>query len=182
MSEVQVTNHTASALRGRFAGENYVFAPEEPTAISRQAAVHIFGLGQTDKTRALNNLGILTGEVTYKQALEVLAKISFVEGHMVYEAQQQGPGGGQQTPPPKPGEQHPGQQAPGQKQPGQQPPATPGKEHEEKRGPAKDEDDDETQESGGRPGAHRSPGRKSEGEGSQHTSPSDDPEPAKRKW
>lgn len=173
MNEVQVTNHTAAPLRGRFAGEDYVFPPGKPMEISRKAATHIFGLGQTDKTRALNNLGVLVGAVTYEEALEVLKKISFVEGVMVYEAQQQGPGGGQQTP--KPGQQQPGQPKPGEPQ--QHP-------DKEKRGPGKDEDADESEESGGRPGAHRSPGRKSEGEGSMHTSPSDDPdpEPAKRKW
>lgn len=174
MSEVQVTNHSASTLRGRFAGEDYEFPPEKPMAISRQAATHIFGLGQADKTRALNNLGVLVGTVTYKEALEVLKQISFVEGYMVYDAQQQGPGGGQQTPGQKPGQ--PGQQQPGQK-PGEQKP-----EHEKERGPGKDEDDEESQESGGRPGAHRSPGKKSEGEGSMHTSPSDDSVALKRKW
>lgn len=169
----QVTNQTGSALRGRFAAEDYVFPPDKPVEISKEAAVHIFGLGQSDKTRALNCLGILVGKVTYEEALAVLQKVRFSEGHMVYEAQQQGPGGGQQNPG-QPGQQQPGQK-PGEHHPGQKP-------GEKERGPGKDEEHEESEESGGRPGAPRSPGRKSEGEGSMHTSPSDDHEPVKRKW
>lgn len=171
MNECRVTNGNSFPLPGRFAGVDYTFPPDEPVDIPLQAARHIFQLGQDDKRRALAQLGILKGTVSYEAALAVLKKVKFVEGHMAYDAQQQGPGGGQQTPQPgqKPGEQ------PGQK-PGEHKP-DPSK---EKHGPGKDEENEESEESGGRPGAPRNPGRKSEGE--VQTSSSDDLAPAKRKW
>lgn len=174
MSEVQVTNRNPFPLPGRFAGQNYVFPPDKPVEISQQAARHIFGLWQDDKRRPLAQLGILKGTVSYQEALAVLNNVEFVEGQMTYQAQQQqGPGGGQQTPPQpgqKPGEQHPGQQAPGQHPPGQKP--------GERKGPGKDEEHEE--ESGEHPGAPRNPGRKSEG--AADAASSDDLQPAKRKW
>lgn len=170
MSEVQVTSHLRRTLHGRFDGQDYVFKPEDPVSIPRLAATHIFGLGQDNKTRALAQLGILKAGVTYQEALAVLRKVQFAEGHMVYEAQQQGPGGGQQNPQPghQPG-QHPGQK--------DQP-------DKEKKGPGKDEEhEEESEESGGtRPGAPKGPpGRKSEAEDPKFSA-SDDLSPAKRIW
>ena len=147
--EVRVTNRNAFALPGRYAAIDYLFRPGKPTAISREAANHIFGLGEVNKTRALNCLGILKVGVTYQEALAVLANVSFEEGRMVYETAEQ----------PKP---------------------EPEPEQPEKDEPAEDEDEPE---SGGRPGAPRSPGKKSEaGELHVSTPASDDSKGGRRQW
>lgn len=131
MDVVQVTNRNKFPLPGRYAGEDYTFPPGKPVAVSRAAAEHIFGIGQQDKTRALNNLGILIGKVTYKEALETLKRVEFTDGHVVFSESPHEPG---------PGKHHePGKKAPGKDE---------------------QEDEDET-ESGDSPGAPKGPGGKS---------------------
>ena len=101
--QVQVTNRNSFPLPGRYAAVDYVFPPNKPVKVPRAAADHIFGIGQDDKTRALNCLGILKGNVTYKEALEVLKRIQFEEGQVVFES-------------PEPGKHAPGKhQEPGKK-------------------------------------------------------------------
>ena len=147
--EVRVTNRNAFPLPGRYEAIDYLFRPNKPTTITRDAANHIFGLTDANKTRALNCLGILKVGVTYQEALAVLAKVSFEEGHVVY-AEQPEP-----EPEPEPAEP-------------------------EKDEPAEDEDE---KESGGRPGAPRSPGKKSEaGELHVSTPASDDSKGGRRQW
>ena len=159
VATMQVTNRNTFPLAGRYAAIDYEFPPGKATELPREAANHIFGLGQQDKTRALNCMGILKAGVTYKEALAVLDKVIFAEGRMVYETQQ---------------EHEPGHKQPGHK-PGEQPKPEP-----EPKGPGKDEDEDE-EESGDSPGAPRSPGRKSEGV-MQTIAPSGDLKPGKRHW
>jgi hypothetical protein len=168
MNDVQVTNGNKFPLRGRFAAQDYNFLPGKPLEISRDAANHIFGLGQPDKTRALNCLGILKAGTTYKEALEVLANISFEEGHMVFEAQSEQGDPARPQHPQQPDKPHPPQPHPGQQ---------PGK-------PGKDEEHEESEESGGtRPGAPKGPpGGKSEAVGTPLSTASDDLKRSTRKW
>ena len=148
--EVRVTNRNSYALYGRYAAVDYQFSPGHPTAITRVAADHIFGLRDGNKTRALNCLGILKVGVTYSEALAVLAQVSFEEGRMVYETSE--------APQPEP-------------EPEPIDPETPAQEDEE----------EDTKESGGRPGAPRSPGRKSE-VGAITPPASDDSPAGRRQW
>lgn len=175
MSDVQVTNRNPFPLPGRYDGQDYLFPPNKPTAIPRDAATHIFGLGQSDKTRALAQLGLWKAGVSFKDALAMLDKVSFSEGRMVYEAQHE-PG---KHDPSKhqPGQQQAGQHQPGQQQPGEKP-------EQPKPGPGRGEDEEESEESGDSPGAPRSPGRKSEAGELQAISPASDDlkRSAKRHW
>lgn len=86
MNEIKVINHLKQTIRGRYDGEDYEFKPEVPVVLSAEAAAHIFGLGNPDKSQALNMLGFLIpGKATYEEALEKLDSISFFEGHTTFE-------------------------------------------------------------------------------------------------
>jgi hypothetical protein len=84
--EIKVINNNAGlTLRGRYDGKDYVFAPGKSVNIDIEAAKHIFGLGEDDKSGALNKLGLLIpGRHTLEDALEKLDKISFLEGRTVF--------------------------------------------------------------------------------------------------
>lgn len=85
MQTVRVISHLAVTLQGRFDGEDFVFRPEKPTDLSLDAARHIFGLGEEDKSSALNKLGLLIpGKHTLQEALEALEKITFLEAQVVF--------------------------------------------------------------------------------------------------
>lgn len=149
MNDVEVVNQNPFILKGRFAAKDYVFRPNEPTAIPLPAAEHIFGMNDKDKTGALNRLLLLLpgNGSTYESAMAQLCKVSFRTGRVVFEKGQPGkPKQPQPQPPPPP------------EQPDPQQPGTPGPgEHEQF------EDDEETEKGiGGRPSAATDPGRKLE--------------------
>jgi hypothetical protein len=88
MDEIKVVNHNKETLYGRFDGEDFEFAPEVPTCLPLDAAKHIFGLGNEDKSQVLNALGwLVPGEhgMTYKEALAKYDQISFLQGRTVYD-------------------------------------------------------------------------------------------------
>jgi hypothetical protein len=86
MSMLQVVNHNTQPLFGRYDGTDYEFAPGKPVELTAEAAQHIFAFGLTDKSQALNMLGLLPpGRSTFQDALATLAKVSFLEGKTVYE-------------------------------------------------------------------------------------------------
>jgi hypothetical protein len=83
--EIKVINHNAEVLRGRYDGKDYVFAPEKAITLPLDAATHIFGLGDEDKSSYLNKLGLLIpGRHTLEDALLKLEKITFMEGRTVF--------------------------------------------------------------------------------------------------
>lgn len=96
MPEVQVTNGNKFTLKGRFAGQDYIFEPNRPVSIPEKAAFHIFALGlePKEKTGALNRLGLLKPDGTLEEAIAALNKVTFVAGHVVF-------GESQSLPPPK---------------------------------------------------------------------------------
>lgn len=177
MNDVQVVNKNDFPLKGRFAAQDYVFLPGEPTAIPLAAAEHIFGMNDKDKTGALNRLQLLLpgNGSTYESAMAALRRVSFRTGRVMF-AEHQQPRKPQSPPQPKhpqtqdppepaeeperapgvPGHQQPGPQ-PGTQHPGTQPQRGPGKNEE-----LPLEDDEEHKESGVAPARRTDPGRKSE--------------------
>lgn len=85
--EIKVINNNAGlTLRGRYDGKDYVFAPGKAVNLDIEAAKHIFGLGDDDKSGALNKLGLLIpGRDTLEDAIAKLDKVSFLEGRTVFE-------------------------------------------------------------------------------------------------
>lgn len=84
---LKVVNHNKGlVLRGRYDGQDYVFPPEEPVTLPFDAAAHIFDIGKEDKSQALNMLGLLIpGQHTLADALKKLDQVSFHEGRMVFD-------------------------------------------------------------------------------------------------
>lgn len=85
MPDIQVINNNKQFLIGRFAGKDYEFPPGEPVSIPEKAAEHIFGLADTNKTGALNRLGLLKPGGSLKEALQALDRISFSQGRVVFD-------------------------------------------------------------------------------------------------
>ena len=84
---VQVFNHNKFALRGRFDGKDYTFAPGKATEAPEDAVRHIFGFDQDPKV-GLIRLGVLKPGVTLEAAQEVRDKVQFLAGRMVFEEPQ----------------------------------------------------------------------------------------------
>lgn len=82
---LRVTNGLTTVVRGRYAGEDYVWKPGASLDIGIEAAKHIFGFGETDKTWALNGLGWMRSSDMYEAAMEKLANISFDEIQQVFQ-------------------------------------------------------------------------------------------------
>lgn len=83
---IKVINHNPETLKGRYDGHDYVFKTDKPVELSLEAASHIFGLGNDDKSQALNMLGLLIpGRHTLEDGLAKLDRITFLEGRYVYE-------------------------------------------------------------------------------------------------
>jgi hypothetical protein len=51
------TNKNDFTHEDRYNGQLYQFPPNEKVAVSEEAAVHMFGLGEKDKTSTLHRLG-----------------------------------------------------------------------------------------------------------------------------
>lgn len=76
-------NGKPARIKARYDGSDYVFEPSTPesavvTPISEDAAKHIFGYGEKDKTKALLRLGWLPNGMQMEQALEKLDCIQFL--------------------------------------------------------------------------------------------------------
>jgi hypothetical protein len=90
--DTQVTNHNEFALKGRYAGIDYIFPPEEPVIAPFAAVQHIFGYGLDRNDRAgraavLNRLGVLKLGGDYNAALAVIFKVQFVTATVSFEPQ-----------------------------------------------------------------------------------------------
>jgi len=66
-------------LTAKYDGQNYEFRPGEVTAISNEAAAHIFGYGEDDKKRALHRLGWVNWGGQLDEGLEKLGSFVFLE-------------------------------------------------------------------------------------------------------
>lgn len=69
----------ATEFKSRYDGKDYVFRPGEVTALSLDAATHIFGYGLEDKTAALLRFGWLTHNSTYDEAVRRLDDFKFLQ-------------------------------------------------------------------------------------------------------
>lgn len=74
---VRVKNTMADTIVGRFAGKDYYFKKGEPLDIHLDAARHIFGFKQEDKSSALARLGWATSSDQIPAAMDRLMKVSF---------------------------------------------------------------------------------------------------------
>lgn len=75
---IGVKNNLTERIEGRYNGEDFVFEPGVTRALSEEAARHIFGYGEQDKTKALLRMGWIPNGAQKAQALEKLGKIQFL--------------------------------------------------------------------------------------------------------
>lgn len=75
---IGVKNNLSERVKGRYNGEDFVFEPGVTRALTEDAARHIFGYGEKDKTRALLRLGWIPNGANREAALEQLGKIQFL--------------------------------------------------------------------------------------------------------
>jgi hypothetical protein len=80
-----VTSRLPKKFSARYVGIDYVFRQGEAINLPIEAARHIFGFGEDDKTRALHRLGWLTHTEGLEQALEKLNEIEFEPVQQVFE-------------------------------------------------------------------------------------------------
>ena len=66
-------------LIAKYDGQNYEFKPGIVTAISEEAAAHIFGYGEADKKRALHRLGWVNWGGQLDAGMEKLGSFVFLE-------------------------------------------------------------------------------------------------------
>lgn len=86
MPDVQVCNRNSFPLAGRYDGQAYTVPARGSLSMPEEAANHIFGLTAENKTGALNRLGLLKPGGTLQEALKALDKVTFVQGHTVFES------------------------------------------------------------------------------------------------
>lgn len=77
---IGVRNNSGQKLVGRFNGQDIVFEADEKvtTPVSEDAARHIFGYGERDKTRALLRLGWIANGAAMEAGLERLGRFQFL--------------------------------------------------------------------------------------------------------
>jgi len=83
-----VTSNFPKKFRGRFHGTDYLWKPGDTVNMPVDAAVHIFGFGEEDKTRALHRAGFLTTMEEMDAAMEKLGQFSFAPVEQVFELTQ----------------------------------------------------------------------------------------------
>jgi hypothetical protein len=74
---IGIKNNGSDIIKGRYDGKDYEFKPGVTVALSDEAARHIFGYGEDDKTRSLIRLGWLANSTHYDQAASRLDSIQF---------------------------------------------------------------------------------------------------------
>ncbi len=89
---LRVTNGLTEKVKGRYDGVDYLWKPGEVRDIPLEAAQHIFGFGQDDKSRAMNRLGWMPSSAQADEAYEKLASISFDMVEQVFQLPKQGKG------------------------------------------------------------------------------------------
>lgn len=78
-----VKNNTGNLFTGRFDGIDYPFPPGEEVMITKDAARHIFGLGEADKTAVLVRHGWMKGSHDRDAAMSILNGFSFSQTKLV---------------------------------------------------------------------------------------------------
>lgn len=78
-----VKNNTGRPFSGRYDGIDYPFPPGEEVMITKEAARHIFGLGDADKTAVLVRHGWMKGSGEREAAMSMLNGFSFSDTKLV---------------------------------------------------------------------------------------------------
>ena len=78
-----VKNNTGSPFSGRFDGVDYPFPPGEEVMVPKDAARHIFGLGEADKTATLMRHGWMRASHERDAAMNILNGFSFSQTRIV---------------------------------------------------------------------------------------------------
>lgn len=79
MGILYVCNNGKKDFTDRYDGEEYVFAVGETVAVSADAARHIFGYGEGDKSRAMRRQGVVQHSSDGHKAQEWLGQFAFEE-------------------------------------------------------------------------------------------------------
>lgn len=80
-----VTSNFDKKFKGKFHGVEYLWKPGDTVNMPVEAAAHIFGFGEEDKTRALHRAGFLTTVEDMDEAMAKLGKFSFAPVEQVFE-------------------------------------------------------------------------------------------------
>ena len=80
-----VTSNFDKKFKGKFHGVAYEWKPGATVNMPVEAAAHIFGFGEEDKTRALHRAGFLSTVDDMDAAMEKLGKFSFAPVEQVFE-------------------------------------------------------------------------------------------------
>ena len=78
---LKVTNRSAIHLDDRFDGVDYSFPKGSTVAINEDAARHIFGFGEPEKTTNLVRLGWMKSNKEYEDAMAIMAGFVFSVGN-----------------------------------------------------------------------------------------------------
>jgi len=73
----KITNRNKESFTGRFNGTDYEFPVNKPAMCDDEAAAHIFGIGQTDKTSVLARHGWAGVGKTYADGMLILDQFKF---------------------------------------------------------------------------------------------------------
>lgn len=79
MGALYVCNNGEKEFADRYDGEDYVFPIGMTVALPVMAAKHIFGYGESDKTRALKRQGVMNYSTDKPKAMEWLGQFKFEE-------------------------------------------------------------------------------------------------------
>lgn len=74
---LKVTNNATTDFKDRFNGTDYVFPAGKAVMLGEDAARHIFGFGEADKTATLIRQGWLLRENDRAQAMDRLGQFAF---------------------------------------------------------------------------------------------------------
>lgn len=80
-----VTSNFPKKFKGKFHGVEYEWKPGATVNMPIEAAAHIFGFGEEDKTRALHRAGFLSTVEDMDAAMEKLGMFSFAPVEQVFE-------------------------------------------------------------------------------------------------
>jgi hypothetical protein len=75
---IGVKNKSDAVVEARYDGKDYTFTPGVTVALSEEAAAHIFGYGEKEKSRALHRLGWLRHGGDLKTAVQKLDDFAFL--------------------------------------------------------------------------------------------------------
>jgi hypothetical protein len=82
----KITNGNDNPFVGRFDGQDYAFPCGQPVYCPDDAAKHIFGLGQSDKSNVLSRNGWATVTGGLAVGMTILNNFKFVAVEQVYDA------------------------------------------------------------------------------------------------